>query len=398
MQVNRRRAVLGNSKGNRSILEWGLSLRFGLPLLLLGACGGDPGSATVDAEAGVREVVEWHDPDYKTTKLAEGKTRYGKEIGEWVWFYPGQEVHRRGSFVDGIKSGEWLEYHQNGEVATSETYIDGKLQGVKSTFYDDGKPKESVNFERGLKVGESEAFFPNGERYTKTVFVADHAQGRDYPQGRFETYHDNGQLGSEVEYVNGLKSGPEIEYHYDGSKGKEVFYENGKLTGATRGWFANGSLQLEGQFEDGKQEGVWKQYHPNGQLALEGTWKAGVQVGLWKAFHDDGSPQFLGQYAYSTSVKKPGAQPHGLVQEWNADGSRKAYGFLKLGNQFGTFYRWDEAGALLPEVSGHFRGAQRVRGLSEDEIADGAQLAADRAPHDPSTPLPELPNLPPQGE
>ena len=59
-------------------------------LMLLAACGDEGGESeqVEDAQAGVRLVTSWHDPETKTAKESEGQTRYGKEIGEWVWFHP----------------------------------------------------------------------------------------------------------------------------------------------------------------------------------------------------------------------------------------------------------------------------------------------------------------------
>lgn len=359
-----------------------------LSLVMLTACGGGeagpegPGEAA--QEAGVRTVTQWHDPESKTAMESRGQTRYGKEIGDWEYFYPSGEIRTKGSFTDGVKSGKWVHTYPDGTVQLEEIFVDGKLDGMVVEYHTDGSVKTRMPYVQGIKSGDSEAFHLNGEVATKTRFENGH------PVGAMIFYHDNGVKKSEVDMQEGKKVGLEVQYHPDGSKGAETIYIEGSREGKTSGWYANGTLQLEGQFEANVPVGEWKQYHPNGQLSLEGAWDKGRQVGVWKSYYEDGKPKTTFGYSFSESYDKPGAQIHGLSQEWHPDGSRKSFGFLNLGKKVGPFFVYDEAGAPDLKFSGIYADDLRVRDLTPEEVEQAVLAQADPTPMDPATPIPDF--------
>jgi antitoxin component YwqK of YwqJK toxin-antitoxin module len=75
--------------------------------------------------------------------------------------------------------------------------------------------------------------------------------------GRYETYHENGQLQFRGVYVAGKPDGP-----------FESYYENGQL-------------KAKSTYMAGELGGPYELYHENGQLRLRGTYDMGVQCGEW---------------------------------------------------------------------------------------------------------------------
>ena len=75
--------------------------------------------------------------------------------------------------------------------------------------------------------------------------------------GRYETYHENGQLQFRGIYVAGKPDGP-----------FESYYENGQL-------------KAKSTYMAGELGGPYELYHENGQLRLRGTYDMGVKCGEW---------------------------------------------------------------------------------------------------------------------
>lgn len=61
-----------------------------------------------------------------------------------------------------------------------------------------------------------------------------------YATGRFVQYHENGQVASEGNYVNGLEDGVWRDFHPNGQVASEGGYRNGKEEGLWRFWDAEG--------------------------------------------------------------------------------------------------------------------------------------------------------------
>ena len=77
------------------------------------------------------------------------------------------------------------------------------------------------------------------------------------PDGPFEGYYDNGQLGS-----NGT-------------------YQNGKWDGPFESYYQNGELRSKRTYKVQVLDGPYEMYHDNGQLKSKGTFKDGEKCGEW---------------------------------------------------------------------------------------------------------------------
>ena len=88
--------------------------------------------------------------------------------------------------------------------------------------------------------------------------------------GRYETYHENGQLQFRGIYVAGKPDGP-----------FESYYENGQL-------------EEKGTFAAGEPDGPYEAYDETGQLTTKGTCKEGFRVGKW--IEDGKSESYFDQY------------------------------------------------------------------------------------------------------
>ena len=104
--------------------------------------------------------------------------------------------------------------------------------------------------------------------------------------GKTETkieYWDNGNVLSQVHYLDGIRDGSCRYYYKNGTLMSEGFYKNGKMIGMWISYYENGQINSHGSYkytESGvysRKDGVWKYYYENGQLRSESIIKDGVE-------------------------------------------------------------------------------------------------------------------------
>jgi len=93
------------------------------------------------------------------------------------------------------------------------------------------------------------------------------------------------------------QSEEKIEYWNNGQVLSQIHYLDGKRDGSCRYWYDDGTLMTEGFYKNGKMTGFWMSYYDNGQLESHGTYKyieSGVysrKDGVWKYYYDNGQIQ-----------------------------------------------------------------------------------------------------------
>lgn len=97
-------------------------------------------------------------------------------------------------------------------------------------------------------------------------------------QGVWESKYDNGQLCSEVEYLDGKKHGIERTWYNNGQIEYEFFFKEGVSHGIRRRWYENGNLNHEMTFALGKEHGVYKFFNDDGHLRFEWKYVNGKKV------------------------------------------------------------------------------------------------------------------------
>ncbi len=90
------------------------------------------------------------------------------------------------------------------------------------------------------------------------------------PIGNWKSWFENGYLKEEFYYdINSLKNGPYKVWHENGNLFTEMMFINDILNGITRRWHENGTLQFEGVYENGKQKGISRNWDEEGKLISE---------------------------------------------------------------------------------------------------------------------------------
>lgn len=133
--------------------------------------------------------------------------------------------------------GKVFDYYANGDIQMKGTYKDNKKNGI-FLYYSDHKTYTSAG------------------RYNE-----------DRNVGKWETYHENGTLASEIVYNN--------DFYV-----KNLWDEKGQVkvidgNGTQRLYHPDGSIAEEGSYQNGKKEGYWYGTYQNGKKKYEENFNAG---------------------------------------------------------------------------------------------------------------------------
>jgi antitoxin component YwqK of YwqJK toxin-antitoxin module len=109
--------------------------------------------------------------------------------------------------------------------------------------------------------------------------------------GQYRTWHTNGQLFIERNFINGLFHGLCRIWYENGQSYNEATYKDGLRHGLYREWYSNGQLWMECTYINDKRDGLFRSWYENGQLWTEANYKDGDVVPLsYKSWTLDGKP------------------------------------------------------------------------------------------------------------
>ena len=103
------------------------------------------------------------------------------------------------------------------------------------------------------------------------------------------SYHDNNQLKTKGNYIDGKRDGLWENFFSNGQLSITSNYKNGKQDGLQEIFYENGQLKMKGNLKDGKLDGLWEDFYSNGQLESRGNLMDGKLDGLREYYHENGS-------------------------------------------------------------------------------------------------------------
>ena len=106
--------------------------------------------------------------------------------------------------------------------------------------------------------------------------------------GHAITLHANGEIASDIGFLDGKKEGVAYAYYEDGIIKKKAHYVQNRLDGKVLSWWPNKELMLEYNYDLGTRHGVQKKWYPNGQLATKVNINNGKEEGLQQAWLENG--------------------------------------------------------------------------------------------------------------
>lgn len=277
----------------------------------LAGCGENSNaqSKTGDADAAKGDAVKDAD-DYKPLKLEEGYEEVVEhfENGKVKVSYA---VRKGAKDAKGqpLRHGPYIEFHDNGRKAKVGQFVEGKAEGVFEMWRNKGYKEGFQTYKNDLKCGRWEEYHESGELKKEGEY---NEKGNRH--GTWRRWYRGGKKWSEFIYVDGKQEGPAVSWSENGQKSQEINYKGGNPVGAHTEWHDNGKISRQGQYgEKGKRTGVWTFWHKNGQKESECVYDAqGEQTGPGTEWYDNGKMKTQGQFVQG--------RKEGEWTEWDAEG------------------------------------------------------------------------------
>jgi membrane associated rhomboid family serine protease/antitoxin component YwqK of YwqJK toxin-antitoxin module len=191
---------------------------------------------SLDYPLAFRPPAEQASPRPQRDRMEPVKVLYN---GDWIEIASPPAVYYRIGFRDSL--GRW-----NGPV--KDFYASGDIQ-MKGTY--------KANKHDGIFI-----YYSNHHTYVSAGRYQDNRK-----VGKWETFHDNGQLASEVYYDAGYM----LKNLWDSLGNHLVIDGNGKEVQR----YPNGVTAEEGEFRNGLKDGYWYGRYPSGELYFEEVYDAG---------------------------------------------------------------------------------------------------------------------------
>jgi membrane associated rhomboid family serine protease len=139
-----------------------------------------------------------------------------------------------------------------------------RWQGPVRDYYADGKIQMKGSYKDGKRHGIF-LYYSNHDTYTSAGRYVDNRS-----VGKWQTFHDNGRLKTEVIYGNGVF----YKNSWDSAGAPQIV--NGK--GTVTEYFASGKKKLEGVYDNGNKQGFWTGWHENGGIHFKEQFRDGALI------------------------------------------------------------------------------------------------------------------------
>jgi antitoxin component YwqK of YwqJK toxin-antitoxin module len=143
------------------------------------------------------------------------------------------------------------------------------------------------------------------------------------PNGWVRHYYTNGNLSSEIRFINGMIEGPFTTYHYNGVKRDSTFYVKGSAAGTFKSWHSNGYI-ADSVVCDEKVRAVQVSWFDNGIPSVSGRTDYGYREGRWHYFHRNGNLAALEDYKRNKLVSRIYFDEEGMQLSDTSDRDRPA--------------------------------------------------------------------------
>lgn len=121
---------------------------------------------------------------------------------------------------------------------------------------------------RQTKHGFDKLYYPNGKLARESTYRFGVVEGKEI------SYYENGQVESEITFIQGRREGAFKYFHPNGSIKQEGTYKHDGIDGECKTYYDNGKIREVVTMKDGFENGAFKEYARNsGVLAAEGIYK-----------------------------------------------------------------------------------------------------------------------------
>lgn len=214
-----------------------------------------------------------------------------------------------------------------GKEATKETIQEPTKIEVKELPKD--APLKVQNIAPAKVLLESKSYWDEEKKKIK-VNVSYYLKDKlEIPHGPTKSFHENGQLSKELNYVDGIIDGIETRYSRNGSKEHLIIWQKGIIVKDAL-FYIDGVMKSEVEFkfidvkhpEPGKpdlkkqvKDGVEKIYYKDGKIRFLLNWTADIQNGQEVNYYPSGKK------AYELTWKM--GKKEGIESQWHKNGQLK---------------------------------------------------------------------------
>jgi len=264
-----------------------------------------------EQDQSAREVQFFEtDPAYAERHSAYRQTEYlvadspdagkaGEALRRMVW-YADRSCRSYVTLKANQPHGLSWTFFENGRLREAKPYVEGKLHGEERRLRDDGRVLHRLFWDAGTRNGSETHYGLSGRRVRLRTWkqgvlhgiarLWDDATGRllehlRYVDGKksgnqLEYSADTGALMRTTRFKAGVKHGPEKHYTDHGHLIYEVNYSAGNKHGLERTWtWTTGSLLEEASFVDGKRESERLRYDWHGRVTVRENYRGGRKHG-----------------------------------------------------------------------------------------------------------------------
>jgi antitoxin component YwqK of YwqJK toxin-antitoxin module len=156
---------------------------------------------------------------------------------------------------------------------------------------------QSVYKDTERKIGEVRGYYDNGLLRFQYPLKDNsfHGIGR--------TWHKDGSIECQEEYVNGLRTGVKRQWYQSGKMQTEKHYKRGLLHGPSKEWYENGNFKEYRTYENGRTEGDLREWRSNGRLEYHGKYSNGLKHGYQKQWDENG--KLITEEVYTRGIRVP---------------------------------------------------------------------------------------------
>jgi antitoxin component YwqK of YwqJK toxin-antitoxin module/Tfp pilus assembly protein PilF len=225
-----------------------------------------------------------------------------------------------GQYSHGEKTGTWKDYFVSGKLKSTEPYTNGKLNGTEADYFENGQVETTTVYVEDEKTGPFSRYDPEGtlvyEIMNKDNVPVSYTwldkSGKKLPPvpivaqaGKIKTFFPNGNVAAEMEYKDGLLTGPVRLYYPNGKLRKSYSLLNGNLNGPYILYYNSGQVKAEYGYYNDNMHGDYKEYNEKGVVTEAGKYYDGSPHGITQKYDDRGNLKETAVYYFGTllSVK-----------------------------------------------------------------------------------------------
>lgn len=184
--------------------------------------------------------------------------------------------------ASGRKQGVWKKM-ENGKKVYEGQFKDDVPYGVFKYYHDNGNLKSTTEFIQGVHKVRTVIYHENEHKASEGVFID---QLKD---GEWKYYSNTDKLIAVEHYAMGKRTGEWKVYSAEtGILLDECNYLNDKLNGVHKTYYVDGSVSLEQDFVDGKMNGKCTAYYPKNVMSSTGNYLKGQRIGSWNFYDTKG--------------------------------------------------------------------------------------------------------------